>query len=70
MSAPALKKIPTLELVFRFMVGPPGLEPGTKRFFWSNRLTLRCSKEFLWVAKRDLAIPLDHFHIRHNVMKS
>ena len=23
-----LKKIPTLELVFRFMVGPPGLEPG------------------------------------------
>ena len=54
----------------RLLVGTRGLEPGTKRFFWSNRLTLRCSKEFLWVAKRDLAIPLDHFHIRHNVMKS
>jgi len=25
------KKIPTLELVFKLLVGPPGLEPGTKR---------------------------------------
>jgi len=23
-----LKKIPTLELVFKLLVGPPGLEPG------------------------------------------
>jgi len=25
-----LKKIPTRRLVFLFLVGPPGLEPGTK----------------------------------------
>jgi hypothetical protein len=25
-----VKKIPTLRLVFLFLVGPPGLEPGTK----------------------------------------
>jgi len=27
-----LKKIPTRRLVFSFLVGPPGLEPGTKGF--------------------------------------
>ena len=32
MSAPALKKIPTLELVFGLLVGPPGLEPGSRSF--------------------------------------